>query len=66
MPAQSDLSHRNLGADYPVVYAGHGDLVEDQNGNWYVVMLATRRLRTMEVWGADFSGKKLYGRMDGR
>ena len=28
--------------DYPVIYAGHGDLVDDGKGNWYVVMLASR------------------------
>ena len=36
------FSHRNLGKDYPVIYAGHGDLVDDENGNWYIVMLASR------------------------
>lgn len=36
------FSHRNLGKDYPIVYAGHGDLVDDEDGNWYIVMLATR------------------------
>ncbi len=36
------FTHRNLGRDYPVVYTGHGDLVDDENGNWYIVMLATR------------------------
>lgn len=25
-----------------MIYAGHGDLVEDGKGNWYVVMLASR------------------------
>ena len=34
------FSHRNLGKDYPVIYAGHGDLVDDEDGNWYMVMLA--------------------------
>ena len=36
------FSHRNLGKDYPVIYAGHGDLVDDEDGNWYMVMLASR------------------------
>ena len=36
------FSHRNLGKDYPVIYAGHGDLVDDENGNWYIIMLASR------------------------
>lgn len=25
-----------------MIYAGHGDLVDDADGNWYVVMLASR------------------------
>lgn len=36
------FSHRNLGKDYPIIYAGHGDLVDDEEGNWYIVMLASR------------------------
>jgi alpha-N-arabinofuranosidase len=28
--------------DYPIIYTGHGDLVDDENGNWYIVMLASR------------------------
>lgn len=36
------FTHRNLGKDYPVIYAGHGDLVDDEEGNWYIVMLASR------------------------
>lgn len=36
------FSHRNLGQDYPIIYAGHGDLVDDKDGNWYIVMLASR------------------------
>lgn len=41
-PRNPIFTHRNLGADYPVIYAGHGDLVDDENGNWYIVMLASR------------------------
>ncbi len=36
------LTHRHLGAEYPVTSVGHGDLVEDGQGNWYMVMLACR------------------------
>lgn len=52
-PRNPIFTHRNLGADYPVVYAGHGDLVEDQNGNWYVVMLATRRCKNPGSMGRE-------------
>ena len=36
------LTHRHLGLDYPIVGAGHGDLVETQNGEWWMVLLAMR------------------------
>lgn len=36
------FTHRHLGHDYPVICAGHGDLVDDENGSWYIVMLASR------------------------
>ena len=41
-PRNPIFSHRNLGKDYPIIYVGHGDLVEDGNGNWFIVMLASR------------------------
>lgn len=41
-PRNPIFTHRNLGMDYPVIYAGHGDLVDDGKGNWYVIMLASR------------------------
>lgn len=36
------LTHRHLGLDYPIVGTGHADLVETQNGEWWVVLLAMR------------------------
>lgn len=36
------LTHRHLGHDFPIVNVGHGDLVETQNGEWYMVVLASR------------------------
>lgn len=36
------LTHRHLGMDYPIVNVGHGDLVETQKGDWYMVVLASR------------------------
>lgn len=41
-PANPILTHRHLGRDYPVVNVGHGDLVADAEGRWYMVMLASR------------------------
>jgi alpha-N-arabinofuranosidase len=36
------LTHRHLGMDYPIACTGHADLVETQNGEWWMVLLATR------------------------
>lgn len=41
-PCNPIFTHRHLGTSYPVVMTGHGDLVEDGQGNWYIVMLGTR------------------------
>ncbi len=41
-PRNPIFTHRNLGKDYPIIYAGHGDLVDDKDGNYYIVMLASR------------------------
>lgn len=36
------MTHRQLGLDYPIVGTGHGDLVQTQNGEWWMVLLAMR------------------------
>lgn len=36
------LTHRHLGRSYPIVNTGHADLVETQNGEWWMVALASR------------------------
>lgn len=36
------LTHRHLGLDYAIVGTGHADLVETQNGEWWLVCLAMR------------------------
>jgi len=36
------VSHRTLGRDYPIVNTGHADLIETQNGQWYMFLLASR------------------------
>ena len=41
-PANPILTHRHLGHKYPIVNVGHGDLVQTQNGDWYMVLLASR------------------------
>ena len=52
-PRNPIFTHRNLGMDYPVIYAGHGDLVDDGKGNWYVVMLASRPCRKHSSMGRE-------------
>jgi len=36
------LTHRHLGLDHPIVGTGHADLVETQNGELWLVLLAMR------------------------
>ena len=36
------LTHRHLGKGYPISNTGHADLVQTQNGSWYMVLLASR------------------------
>jgi len=41
-PSNPILTHRHLGRKYPIQNAGHGDLVETRNGEWWMVLLASR------------------------
>jgi len=52
-PDNPIFTHRHLGSAYPVIAAGHGDLVDDGEGNWYVVMLASRRCKGDVNTGRD-------------
>ncbi|MCT8139611.1 glycoside hydrolase family 43 protein [Anaerobacillus sp. CMMVII] len=36
------LTHRHLGRNYPITNVGHADIIETQNGEWWMVCLATR------------------------
>lgn len=47
------FTHRHLGHRAPVQNAGHGDLVEDANGNWYIFMLATRPVNDCAPLGRE-------------
>jgi Beta-xylosidase len=38
------LTHRHLGANYPIQDVGHADLVQTQNGEWYSVALGVRKV----------------------
>ena len=52
-PNNPILTHRHLGDDYPITAVGHGDLVEDGCGNWYMVMLGSRRCEGHVNTGRD-------------
>jgi alpha-N-arabinofuranosidase len=41
-PGNPILTHRHLGMDFPIVGTGHADLVQTQNGEWWMVLLAMR------------------------
>jgi xylan 1,4-beta-xylosidase len=41
-PGNPILTHRHLGIDYPIVGTGHADLVQTQDGEWWMVLLAMR------------------------
>lgn len=47
------LTHRHLGAAYPVKYVGHADLVETPAGEWYMTMLAVRPLEGYTTMGRE-------------
>jgi len=41
-PGNPILTHRHLGKGYPISNPGHADFVETQNGEWWMVALASR------------------------
>ncbi len=41
-PRNPLLSHKHLHRSYPIQNVGHADLVETQNGEWYMVCLGSR------------------------
>ena len=47
------LTHRHLGNNYPIVNVGHGDLVETDNGEWWMVLLASRPINGHSPLGRE-------------
>lgn len=41
-PSNPILTHRHLGSQASIVNVGHADLVDDTDGNWWMVCLASR------------------------
>ena len=48
-PNNPVLTNRNLGG-YPIQAAGHGDILEDANGNWWFVHLAFRQIHQWQTY----------------
>ena len=48
-PKNPVLTNRNLGG-YAIQGIGHGDLVEDNNGNWWIVHLGFRQISKYEMF----------------
>lgn len=47
------FTHRHLGKKYPIQYVGHADMFMAANGDWYMVMLATRPIRGKTTMGRE-------------
>jgi xylan 1,4-beta-xylosidase len=41
-PRNPVLTHRHLGQDHPITGTGHGDFIQTQHGEWWMVCLAMR------------------------
>lgn len=52
-PHNPILTHRHLGHNYPIQNVGHGDLIETSNGEWFMVMLATRPINGCAELGRE-------------
>ena len=47
------FTHRHLGRNFPITCVGHADLVDDGNGNWYMLMLACRPEKGYTLMGRE-------------
>jgi len=47
------LTHRHLGKNAAIINAGHGDLVDDPAGNWYMALLASRPVNGVCLLGRE-------------
>lgn len=52
-PKNPILTHRHLGADYPIKYVGHGDIIKTPKGEWFMTMLAVRPLERFTTMGRE-------------
>ena len=66
-PGNPVLTNRNLGG-YPIQAAGHGDILEDKDGNWWFAHLAFRQIDkwfTFHHLGREVCVVPLHWREDG-
>ncbi len=66
-PNNPVLTNRNLGG-YSLQGAGHGDIIEDRNGNWWFIHLAFRQIgmwKTFHHLGRETCLEPLYWNEDG-
>ena len=54
-PYNPIATHRHLGPGYPITNVGHGDLVLAKDGEWYMVLLASRPME-----GSDNLGRETF------
>lgn len=47
------FTHRHLGKAYPIQYVGHGDLVDTEQGEWFMTMLAVRPQKGYTTMGRE-------------
>lgn len=47
------FTHRHLGQRYPIQYVGHADMFKTSKGDWYMVLLAVRRLKGYTTLGRE-------------
>ena len=52
-PRNPVLTHRHLGHGAEVQNVGHGDLVDDENGQWWMTVLASRPIDGHHVLGRE-------------
>lgn len=52
-PKNPILTHRHLGADYPIKYVGHGDIIKTPNNEWFMTILAVRPLERFTTMGRE-------------
>lgn len=53
-PHNPILTHRNLGREHPITNVGHGDIVQTQNGEWWMVVLGSRQ------YGGYYDTEQIY------